>query len=79
MKPVGVATRLRERAESFSKTITIETVVCGDCGQCFAISPDPASQSTELTKRQASWVADQLVWDHIQERKHHATMKLPSF
>jgi hypothetical protein len=23
-------------------------------------------------------VADQLVWDHIQERKHHGTMELPS-
>jgi hypothetical protein len=31
-----------------------------------------------LSKKQASFVADKLVWDHIQERKHQGTIELPS-
>jgi transcription elongation factor Elf1 len=55
----------------------METVVCGNCGQRFAIRHDAAVQDIELAKRQASWVTDQLVWDHIQERKHHGSIELP--
>lgn len=56
----------------------METVVCSKCGQRFAIRNDTAEQTVELARKQASWVADQLVWDHIQERKHHGTMDLPN-
>jgi hypothetical protein len=56
----------------------METVVCDKCGQRFAIHYDAAARTVELTQKQVSWVADQLVWDHIQERKHHGTMDLPS-
>jgi len=34
-------------------------------------------QNADLGRKQASWVTDQLVWDHIQERKHHGTIELP--
>ena len=78
MKPSGVATRLRAAAELASDTNPPETVICGNCGQRFAIRNDPGFQNVELARKQASWVADQLVWDHIQERKHHGTMKLPT-
>ncbi len=40
---------------------------------------EAASQDAELSRKQASFVADQLVWDHIQERKHQGTIELPSF
>ena len=76
MNPNGVAKRLR-LAEDPSKLFLMETVVCSDCGQRFAISQGPGLQGFELAKRQAAWVTDQLVWDHIQERKHHATIELP--
>jgi hypothetical protein len=55
----------------------METVLCSKCGQQFAIRHDPGAQNIELAKKQAAWVTDQLVWDHIQERKHHATIELP--
>jgi hypothetical protein len=56
----------------------METVVCTKCGQRFAIRNDEGLPDSELAKKQASWVADQLVWDHIQERKHHGTIELPA-
>ncbi|HLJ27248.1 MAG TPA: hypothetical protein VKY85_11115 [Candidatus Angelobacter sp.] len=56
----------------------METVVCDKCGQRFAIDRGTAFQNPELAKKQTSWVTDQLTWDHIQERKHHGTMDLPS-
>jgi len=34
-------------------------------------------EDVALAKKQAAWVTDQLVWDHIQERKHHGTIALP--
>ena len=55
----------------------METVVCGKCGQQFAIHLDATFGNAELARKQASWVADELVWDHIQERKHHGTIELP--
>jgi hypothetical protein len=58
--------------------VTLETVVCDHCGQRFAIHNDSAIQNQDLARKQASWVADRLVWDHIQERKHQGTMDLPS-
>jgi len=77
VKP-SVAKRLRPPAEPLSDAATVETVVCGNCGQRFAIRTGPDFQNAELIKKQAAWVADQLVWDHIQERKHHGTIELPN-
>jgi hypothetical protein len=74
---MGVATRVRETAGGVAEAATGPTIVCADCGQRFAVNVDPALQTDELTKRQASWVVEQLTWDHIQERKHHGTIKLP--
>jgi hypothetical protein len=77
VNPNGAARRLRGVAEHASKAILMETVVCTKCGQRFAVSHEPGSQDVELAKRQASWVTEQLVWDHIQERKHRGTIELP--
>jgi hypothetical protein len=74
----GVAKRMRNTAESsLTSASFMETVVCGNCGQRFSIRSDLGLQDAELAARQAAWVADQLVWDHIQERKHHGTIDLP--
>ncbi|HSK43012.1 MAG TPA: hypothetical protein VLA83_03885 [Candidatus Binatia bacterium] len=56
----------------------METVVCGNCGQRYAIRIESSTQDGALSKKQASFVADKLVWDHIQERKHQGTIELPS-
>ncbi|HLK53653.1 MAG TPA: hypothetical protein VKU42_09360 [Candidatus Angelobacter sp.] len=56
----------------------METVVCSKCGQRYAIRIEASSQDPGLSRKQASFVADKLVWDHIQERKHQGTIELPS-
>lgn len=77
MNANGVARRLRGIAEQASNAILTETVVCAQCGQRFAIRHSSMMQDQELAKKQASWVEEHLVWDHIQERKHHGTIELP--
>ena len=68
---------MRGTAEAVSNGHSMETVVCGNCGQRYAIRRDAASLNVELAKKQVSFVTEQLVWDHIQERKHHGTIELP--
>jgi transcription elongation factor Elf1 len=72
-----VARRLRKSVETGPAANPRETVVCGNCGQRFAIHNDASVHSTGLAEKQAAWVQDQLVWDHIQERKHHGSIELP--
>jgi hypothetical protein len=78
VKLASVARRVRGTAEAVSNANSMGTVVCSKCGQRFAIRYDGASLDVELARKQASFVAEQLVWDHIQERKHHGTIELPS-
>ena len=77
MNPNGVAIRLKGTPKKPSSAITMETVVCGKCGQQFAIRHDPARLDADAARKQALWVTDKLVWDHIQERKHPGTIDLP--
>lgn len=72
----GVVTRIRPGMER-PKEALMETVVCGKCGQRFAIHHDLTRQDVDVARRQASWVEEQLVWDHIQERKHQGKIRLP--
>ena len=74
----SVARRLRGTADRTSEMDATVTVVCSNCGQRFAISSKAASPDDAPTEKQMAWVAEQLVWDHIQERKHHGSMELPS-
>jgi len=69
---------MRGTAETAPNTTSMETVVCGKCGQRFAIRYDVAALNVELAKKQVSFVTEQLVWDHIQERKHQGTIELPN-
>ena len=77
VKSGAVARRLRGVSGSSPDITSMGTVVCARCGQRFAIRCEPLPNA-ELTQRQVTWVADQLVWDHIQERKHHGTIELPN-
>lgn len=72
----GLVTRIRVTTDR-PYDILMETLVCDQCGQRFAIHHPPDRQNVEVARKQASWVKDQLVWDHIQERKHHGKMELP--
>ena len=77
----GTAKRLRQTAESGqpAKTLTMKLVVCSQCGERFAIGHDVASPDPELAERQAKWLEEQFVWDHIQESKHRSSIALPAW
>ena len=53
------------------------TVACDTCGDQFQITQHMPQCDAELAGRQVSWLVDHLVWDHIQETKHRATIELP--
>ncbi len=76
----GTAKRLRQVSASAlpAKTLVMKLVVCGQCGERFAIGHDPASSDPELAERQATWLQDHFVWDHIQESKHRSSIELPA-
>jgi hypothetical protein len=71
----GIAKRLRNVAQAASNR-DMETVVCSKCGQRFAIHNEGAHDA-QLAEKQVAWLEDQLVWDHIQERKHQGSVELP--
>lgn len=71
----GLVTRVRTGTER-PNDVLMETVVCDKCGQRFAIHHASTHQNVAVARRQASWLEGQLVWDHIQERKHQGTIKL---
>jgi len=75
------AKRLRKIAQAASNGET-ETVVCDTCGQRFAIHNggvhNGGVHDAGLAEKQVAWLQDRLVWDHIQERKHHGSVDLPN-
>jgi transcription elongation factor Elf1 len=73
----SIAKRLRKAAQAPSNDGK-ETVVCGKCGQRFAIHNNGVHDA-QLAEKQAAWLQDQFVWDHIQEREHHHSVELPDF
>ena len=79
----AVAKRVRQTSASPAlttspaKTQVIKVVVCQQCGERFAIAHDLTALDPQLAERQAAWLADQFVWDHIQENKHRGSITLP--
>jgi hypothetical protein len=73
----GTAKRLRKKTEIAPGRVVMLTVVCYQCGAQFAIAHHSASQDQALAERQATWLADKFVWDHIQENNHQSSISLP--
>jgi len=73
----GTAKRLRKKTESTPGTVVMSTVVCYQCGVQFAFAHLAAFQNQALAERQAIWLADKFVWDHIQESNHQSLIQLP--
>ena len=73
----GTAKRLRKNSQTAPDTVNMTTVTCEQCGEQFAIRHRSAFQDSRLAHRQATWLADKFVWDHIQETKHHGSIRLP--
>ena len=77
----ATAKRLRQSTSAPpvpSRTQTVKTVVCEQCGDRFAISHDINTPDPSLAEHQAAWLAEQFVWDHIQETKHRSSITLPT-
>lgn len=53
------------------------TVVCDECGERFALAHRLAFEDAGMAERQAVWLKDKFVWDHIQEQKHSGSIRLP--
>lgn len=74
----GTAKRLRKsNVESAPGTVVMITVVCDECGAQFTIAHRSACRDQVLAERQAIWLADKFVWDHIQENSHQSSIQLP--
>jgi hypothetical protein len=79
----GTARRLRFKQDNTNESaaarnMVMSVVVCAECGERFAISHNLLSQDAALAERQAVWLQDIFVWDHIQETRHRATIVLPA-
>ena len=74
----GTAKRLRKNTKCQANVTVMVMVTCESCGARFAIGHRPPFLDAALATRQAAWLTDQLVWDHIQETKHRGTVDLPS-
>lgn len=57
--------------------VTMTEIVCGECGMRFQITHRASASDAALAERQAAWLADQFVWDHIQDNKHRGSIDLP--
>lgn len=76
--PHGTAKRLRKTTESPPNMVVMTTVVCYQCGAKFSIAHRSACTDQVLAERQAVWLADKFVWDHIQENSHPGSIQLPA-
>jgi hypothetical protein len=73
------ARRLRRTgANSPGRAVVMTIVECAQCGERYAIGHHPASQDAGLAVKQATWLQDRFVWDHIQESKHQGSITLPA-
>ena len=75
----GTAKRLRANSVDIPDAVVLKVVTCEQCSARFAIGHPPGLQDESLAERQAVWLADRLVWDHIEESKHPRSRTLPSF
>ena len=74
---VGTARRVRRGMTTLADCTVMTSVVCSQCGMHFHITHRAPACDEALASRQAAWLADQFVWDHIQENKHRASIDLP--
>jgi hypothetical protein len=76
----GIAKRLRQSGAGApsSRFQVMQIVECGQCRDRFAITHESAAADAALATRQAVWLQDQFVWDHIQESKHRSSIALPA-
>jgi hypothetical protein len=75
----GIAKRLRNHTGGVSNGVVMAIVVCDDCGSRFAVTHRAPFQDAPLAERQAAWLKDRFVWEHIQETRHSGSIRLPAW
>lgn len=77
--PQGTAKRLRKSPENVpnENVVVMTTVVYYQCGEKFSITHHLSCSDHALAARQAVWLEDKFVWDHIQENDHPGSIQLP--
>jgi len=73
-----MAKRVRQNSGGAPNLVEMSTVTCDQCGARFIIGHRLSFQNAELATRQAAWLGEQFVWDHIQENKHKGSIRLPA-
>ena len=73
----GTAKRVRQVVPALPNIVTMATVTCDKCGHHYAIEHRLCLEDVGLAAKQAVWLADKFVCDHIQEIKHHGSIRLP--
>lgn len=75
----GCAKRLRNSGDEVAPDMmTMQIVVCDQCGHRFGIGHRYDAQDSALAAQQATWLLQQFTWDHIQETKHQHSITLPA-
>ena len=83
--PNGIAKRLRGHLRNVPtgtsiapNSVVMLTVSCDECGAQFALLHPLAAQDFGLAEKQAVWLKEHFVWEHLQENKHAGSVCLPS-
>jgi hypothetical protein len=74
----ATARRIRTAMATSPSWTVVATVCCDQCGAQFQITHRMPLNDEALAARQATWLADKFVWDHIQENKHPSSIDLPA-
>jgi hypothetical protein len=73
----GNAKRVRQTQLIAPNITTMTTVTCEKCGHEYVIEHRAGLEDVALATRQAAWLAENFVWDHIQENRHSGSIRLP--
>jgi hypothetical protein len=73
----GNAKRVRQTLVPAPNNIVMVTVKCEKCGHEYVIEHRAGLEDVALAARQAGWLAENFVWDHIQENRHSGSIRLP--
>lgn len=73
----GNAKRRRSAQLAPPNIIIMAIVTCEKCGHEYGIEHRAGLEDTALATRQAAWLAERFVWDHIQENRHSGSIRLP--
>jgi ribosomal protein L32 len=76
-RPLKQRTAKRLRKNPGEQLQTVLIVTCPQCGDRYSIAHQVPCPDPTLAERNAAWLQDRFVWDHIQESRHRGSILLP--